>query len=150
MIELTCFLTEHKLWFLEGDSPCEGRVKGETDGYLQTISKERAAEVCTQNHCGSLISSSVCPENTTSTNCSMKNTIISPTPQFVYVKCSGTYSSFFFFSFHFFPLNEIKTQSRYSIMHRKTTVDYTSSSYNPEGIIVGKIFRSLWVQYTFL
>ncbi|KAF4072549.1 hypothetical protein AMELA_G00264260, partial [Ameiurus melas] len=87
-------------WFLEGNSTCEGRVKSETDGYWQSITDERAAEVCTRNLCGGVLSlkrnnsnvnSSVCPENATSPfNCSMKNTTTPTEPQFAYVKCSGS------------------------------------------------------------
>lgn len=102
LILFSFFLTEHELWFLHGDSPCEGRVKSENDAYLQTISDENATEVCTRNLCGSLViqendsynkaNSSVCPENTTSPlNCSVKNTTTSPETGFAYVRCSGTY-----------------------------------------------------------
>ncbi|XP_053481618.1 scavenger receptor cysteine-rich type 1 protein M160 [Ictalurus furcatus] len=89
-----------ELWFLQGNSTCEGRVKSESDGYLQNITHERAAEVCTRNLCGGVLvtkrdnsnmDSSVCPENATSPfNCFKKNTTTPTEPQFSYVKCSGS------------------------------------------------------------
>lgn len=99
LIWVPFFLTEHELWFLQGDSPCEGIVKSETGGYLQNITNEKAEEVCARNLCGttksynSTMNSPVCPENATSPfSCSMKNTTTSTEPQFAYVKCSGNYS----------------------------------------------------------
>ncbi|XP_053359271.1 scavenger receptor cysteine-rich type 1 protein M160 [Clarias gariepinus] len=102
VINIIC--SDYKLWFLQGDSPCEGRVKGETGEYLQNITNEMAKEVCLRNRCGQGIvvpkiennnmNSSVCHENTTSSsNCSMKNVIKSPDSQFVYVNCSEKKSS---------------------------------------------------------
>ncbi|MCJ8734728.1 hypothetical protein PDJAM_G00238690 [Pangasius djambal] len=97
VVNIIC--SKHELWFLQGNSPCEGRVKGETGGYLQNITKEKAAEVCAQNLCGNVtiiqksdnsnMNSSVCPANaTSSSSCSMKHTTTSTEPQFAYVKCS--------------------------------------------------------------
>ncbi|GAA6066801.1 scavenger receptor cysteine-rich type 1 protein M160, partial [Tachysurus ichikawai] len=93
---------KHELWFLQGSSTCEGKVKGETSGYLQNISNERADEVCKRNlcqgvqilksdHSNSIITSTVYPESATSpNNGSMKNLATSTKPQDVYVKCSGS------------------------------------------------------------
>ncbi|KAB5567211.1 hypothetical protein PHYPO_G00230190 [Pangasianodon hypophthalmus] len=94
VVNIIC--NKHELWFLQGNSTCEGRVKGETDVYLQNITNGKAAEVCARNLCGSVqkidnsnMQSSVCPENaTSSSSCSMKNTTTSTEPQFDYVKCS--------------------------------------------------------------
>ncbi|KAG7332685.1 hypothetical protein KOW79_004519 [Hemibagrus wyckioides] len=95
----------HELWFLEGSSTCEGKVKGETSGYLQNINKELAKEVCRRNLCGGVLytsesdisnssmNSTVSPENATSSFISsMENpTTVAPTkPQDAYVKCSGS------------------------------------------------------------
>ncbi|XP_060788367.1 scavenger receptor cysteine-rich type 1 protein M130-like isoform X2 [Neoarius graeffei] len=95
VVNIIC--NKHELWFLQGDSPCEGRVKSETGGYLQNITNEKANEVCARNLCGttesytSNMDSSVCPENATSPfNCSIKNTTTLTEPQFAYVKCSGS------------------------------------------------------------
>ncbi|XP_060788373.1 scavenger receptor cysteine-rich type 1 protein M130-like isoform X2 [Neoarius graeffei] len=95
--KISIICSKHELWFLQGDSPCEGRVKSKTVGYLQNITNEKANEVCARNLCGttesytSNMDSSVCPENATSPfNRSTKNTTKSTGPQFAYVKCSGS------------------------------------------------------------
>ncbi|KAK3566214.1 hypothetical protein QTP86_029337, partial [Hemibagrus guttatus] len=102
-IKIVC--SEHELWFLQGNTTCEGKVMGETSGYLQNISNERADEVCKINLCkgvqntsksdisNSNMKSTVCPENATSSfNCSMENSTTSAPakPQDAYVKCSGS------------------------------------------------------------
>ncbi|XP_060788378.1 scavenger receptor cysteine-rich type 1 protein M160-like isoform X2 [Neoarius graeffei] len=95
VVNIIC--NKYELWFLQGDSPCEGRVKSKT-GVLQiSITNEKANEVCARNLCGTIknytsnMVYSVCPENaTTPFNCSIKNTTTSTEPQFAYVKCSGS------------------------------------------------------------
>ncbi|XP_027006910.2 scavenger receptor cysteine-rich type 1 protein M160 [Tachysurus fulvidraco] len=91
---------KHELWFLQGSSTCEGKVKGETSGYLQNINFTEADEVCKRNlcqgvqihqnsnHSNSIITPTVYPENTASTNGSMNLTTTKPPD--VYVKCSGS------------------------------------------------------------
>ncbi|KAF5905560.1 scavenger receptor cysteine-rich type 32, partial [Clarias magur] len=96
LVKITC--SGFKLLFLQGDSPCEGRVNS-TAGYLQNITNKMANGVCSRNRCGkgiavlnidnSNMSSTVCHNGTTSSsNCSMKNMTKLPDPQTDYVKCS--------------------------------------------------------------
>ncbi|KAI5625742.1 scavenger receptor cysteine-rich type 1 protein M160-like isoform X2 [Silurus asotus] len=81
---------KYELWFLQGNSSCEGRVKSESGEYLQNITYEKAKDVCTRNHC-------MPPTNkdiiiTTPPNCTAKpnSTFNCSEPQYAHVKCSGS------------------------------------------------------------
>ncbi|XP_046726357.1 scavenger receptor cysteine-rich type 1 protein M160 isoform X2 [Silurus meridionalis] len=80
---------KYELWFLHGNSSCEGRVKSESGEYLQNITDEKAKEVCTWNHCVPSTNKDIF---TNPLDCTAKpnSTFNCSEPQYAHVKCSGS------------------------------------------------------------
>ncbi|XP_037391526.1 scavenger receptor cysteine-rich type 1 protein M160 [Pygocentrus nattereri] len=77
---------KEKLWFLQGDSSCDGKVKVESAGKILPIqANEMPTDVCQWLHCGTVICSATTASHA---SCSRENATTQNTTD--HVKCSGS------------------------------------------------------------